>query len=169
MRVLKVRRWGAFQNFHLPWMQRGCPAVYARPVTGESSGGGRSSTKTITPPAGFAGSARRLPMAAVPATSAGCPTRCFSGWLFFLFPMGLLRDGTNVIILATKPGKRCVKHASATPRSRADHIAYLVRSPGRANSRHRLWAVLGYSRERALRFWLGASGSLRLGCLHSKL
>ena len=120
-------------------------------------------------PAGFAGSARHLPMEAVHAISAGCPTRCFSGWLFFLFPMGLLRDGTNVIILATKPRKRCVKHASATPRSRADHIAYLVRSPGRANSRHRLWAVLGYSRERALRFWLGASGSLRLGCLHSKL
>ena len=43
------------------------------------------------------------------------------------------------------------------------------RRPLSANSGHRLWAVSGYSRERASRFWLGASGSLRLGCLHSKL
>ena len=71
MRVLKVRRWGAFQNFRLRWMLRGCPAAYAQLAAGGVLAVSKFHT-TITPAAGCAGSARRLHVAAAPVTSAEC-------------------------------------------------------------------------------------------------
>ena len=73
LRVLTVRRIGPFQIFHPPTMPRGCPAGAARAATRASSGAGPSSTRTMIPAAGSAGSAPLRPRAVAPATFAACP------------------------------------------------------------------------------------------------
>src|SRR4029079_3363579 len=58
------------------WMPRGCLVVDVRAVAEESSGAGRSSTRSLLPIIGNAGSAfPRLPMVG-PAISAVCLIRC---------------------------------------------------------------------------------------------
>ena len=58
--------------FPLRSMRRGCPAGGTPAATRASSGAGRSSIKTTTPPGGFAGSAPLRSRVVAPATFAGC-------------------------------------------------------------------------------------------------
>ena len=64
---------GAFSEFSPPLDAEGCPATCAQLAAAGSSGVGRGTTKTMTPPAGSAGSALPRPRVVAPATFAACP------------------------------------------------------------------------------------------------
>ena len=61
-------------DFTPPYDAEGVPCGGAPVASKGSSGGGPSSIRTMTRPAGSVGFAPRLPVAVAPVTSAGCPT-----------------------------------------------------------------------------------------------